>query len=207
MLDQVEQRVRSAQPEYPPAKSAMGTNAHTVQCQCVGRQQSYAVCLNKIMAYERDKGLKSYVDCERAICDGECPALEMRQEEKDAGKALYYLDREMLRAAMDEHFAQSSYMPSARARQPRPVSAFAAATVNAPSSPASKPKPASKSVAVPDLAQDGYAAAINAAIKEESASKESAKTESESIATPTAQKKGLSLLEMARMQINKPKGQ
>lgn len=204
MFDEVERKVRERQPEYPPQQSAAGTNTCTVQCSVVGWRPGYAVCVNKIMAYERDRGLKSYPDCERGIRNKECPALEMRAEEHCAGKALYYVDRALLREEMDKRLDELQASMSPSRPRTKPVSAFAAAATSKPAAPPKFVEP-KKSSAIPDTVEDGYAAAINAAIQQAStAPAESPKPEPKVAApSPSPVKKGLSLLEMARMQMGK----
>jgi hypothetical protein len=212
MFDEVERNVRLRQPEYPPQQSAAGTNTYTVQCAVVGWRPGYAVCAHKIMAYERDRGLKSYPDCERGIRNKECPAIAMRAEEAAAGKALYYVDRVLLREEMDKHLDEMQARMSPSRPRTKPVSAFsaAAASRSKPIETPRAPEPKKSSSIVPDVIEDGYAAAINAAIRESSAPVETpriapiTKPEPKVVdPSPSPVKKGLSLLEMARMQMGK----
>lgn len=197
LFDTIEQAVRDRQPHYPPEQSMAGTNTFTVKtCRAVGHTPGYCVCLNKIKAFERDTTLSSYPECEKAIRDKTCAAIGMRQEEQLAGKALYYVDRALLREEMDKAFAAST--PSFRPTKvtPAPVTTHKTAAAPAPKKPE------------PILGEQGdYAAAINAAIKEASAApapvvttEPEPKVDSPS---PSPVKKGLSILEIARMQMGK----
>jgi hypothetical protein len=195
MFDTIEAAVRDRQPTYPPEHSAGGVNSYTVKgCKVVGHTPGYCVCLNKIKAFERDRALTSYPECERAISGKVCPALTMRAEEQAAGKALYFIDRALLREEMDKAFAG--------------VSARFAPTKTV--SPASKPNPASKPTVTPPAKSDhrlmvpaetdGYAAAINAAIKEAA---QPTPTPEPKVASPSPSpvNSGLSMIEKARLQM------
>jgi hypothetical protein len=214
LFDEIEAAVRARQSEYPPQQSGAGTNTYTIMCSVVGWRPGYCVCLAKIGAYERDHHLKSYPDCERGIRNKDCPALELRREEVTAGKALYYVDRQLLREEMDRRFdaMQNSYAP-ARARS-KPVSpAISAAPVStSPAKPKDKPVPTPvRQPVVPQFDDGGYAAAINAAIRQSAApavpiapvTKPEPKVADPS---PSPVKKGPSLLELARMQMGKQPG-
>lgn len=190
MFDAIEAAVRDRQPTYPPEHSAGGINTFTVKgCKAVGFTPGYCVCLNKIKAFERDKALTSYPECERAISGRSCPALTMRQEEQTAGKALYFIDRALLREEMDKAFASSStrFAPT---KVVAPASKPVAATTR-PVAPVSKPS---------FTEEDGYAAAINAAIKEAA---QPAPVPEPKVASPSPSpvNKGLSMVERTRLQM------
>ena len=198
IFDTIEQAVRDRQPTYPPERSAGGVNTFTVKgCKAVGYTPGYCVCLNKLMAFERDKGLASYPECDKAIRDKSCIAISMRQEEQTAGKALYFVDRALLREEMDKQFGQAT-------ASFRPTKAIpAAAPTTAPKKV--EPKPAAKSddrlMAMPT---DGYAAAINAAIQEAAQQPKPAPKAD----VPPPSNKPMSLLDIARQQVGTaPKGE
>ncbi len=188
IFDSIEQAVRDRQSIYPPEQSAAGTNTFTVKgCKAVGYTPGYCVCLNKLKAYERDKALSSYPECEKAISGKSCPAISMRTEEQTAGKALYYVDRALLREEMDKQFGQ--VMTSFRPTKTAP-------TVTAPAVKKPEPKPAVKSDdRLMDMPTDGYAAAINAAIKEAS----DQPNPEPKVSAPQPSTKPVSLLDIARM--------
>lgn len=190
-MDAINQAVMARQPQYPPEQSMGGVNAYNFACKPIGYSPGYCVCLHKIAAYERDEGkLPSYPECEKAIRNNDCPALKMRAEERAAGKALYFLDRALLREEMDKHFAVS--IPKHRA-DPKPFAG------GRPAPKKTEPKVETPTIGLPD---DGYAAAINAAIAE------SATEPPKQEPTPTApsasdQPKRPSMIELARMQMGK----
>ena len=90
---------------YPPEASRSGKNSYYHHCGIYNGRPNYGVCLFIIEASE-EKRLHSHEDCAKAIRNTDCPALKMRQEERDAGKALYYVPRPELtaeqKAAMEE---------------------------------------------------------------------------------------------------------
>ncbi len=205
LFDNIESAVRDRQPTYPPEQSGAGTNTFTVKgCKAVGYTPGYCVCLNKIMAFERDRALASYPECERAISGRSCPALTMRQEERTAGKSLYYVDRALLREEMDKAFADtaprmSPTKPVAPAVRSEPIKATVAKQV------------AQSLTTMPTPEIDGYAAAINAAIKEASATPAptpaltpaptSIPEPKVASPSPSPVTKSLSMLERARLQM------
>jgi hypothetical protein len=193
MFDAIEAAVRDRQPTYPPEQSAAGINTFTVKgCKVVGHTPGYCVCLNKIKAYERDKALTSYPECERAISSKVCPALDMRREEQAAGKALYFIDRTLLREEMDKTFAASS--ASFRPSKAVPV------TPSKPTPAAPKPKADTSPMSAPE--EDGYAAAINAAIKEAATQPAEPIPEPKVVSpSPSPVKQGLSMVERTRLQM------
>jgi hypothetical protein len=195
MFDAIETAVRDRQPTYPPEQSAAGINTFTVKgCKAVGHTPGYCVCLNKIKAFERDKALTSYPECERAISSKACPALDMRREEQTAGKALYFIDRTLLREEMDKAFASSSarFAPTKTAPASKPVAATPKPVA---------PTPAPKSSFAEE---DGYAAAINAAIKEAAQPAPApVPTPEPKVVSPSPSpvNKGLSMVERTRLQM------
>ena len=192
MNDDIHSAVRARQPDYPPQQSMAGVNAFNFGCKPLGFSPGYCVCLHKIAAYERDRELKAYPDCDKAIRNQDCPALAMRKEEQVAGKALYFLDRNILREEMDKHFKDT--MPVLRPAKATPA-------------PKSVPKPATPT-ATPIVplasAEDGYAAAINAAIAEAATEPPKQETPKEAAPSPSTEIKRPSLMEMARAKMGKP---
>ena len=83
---------------YPPEASAGGINAYYIDsCESVGHRPSYGVCLNKIACFEREGKLPPGMLCETEISIGKCPAIRMRQDEREAGRALFYVNRNKLK--------------------------------------------------------------------------------------------------------------
>lgn len=190
-----EEVARSQQPDYPPEKSMGGTNAYSVHCEIVGWRPGYCICLHKIAAVERDGSVPGFESCEKAILNKTCPSLAMREEERKAGKALHYVDRDLLQAEMQRRYkVQLSALQPAR---PAPKPRFNQAPLTS-TKPAPAPAPATakiSSVAKPEIdlmsGTGDYADAINAAIKE---------------STPV-EKKAPSLMDLARQQFNKTQPQ
>lgn len=79
---------------FPIEFSADGKrNAFSHPCNIVGHSKAYAVCLS-ISERRSQKGLDAlYGDCLFAIGKKSCPALAMRAEELNAGKAIYFRER------------------------------------------------------------------------------------------------------------------
>jgi hypothetical protein len=68
-------------------------NAFYHLCKVVERDVAYAACLNKITIYKTGNLPANHSDCERAMRHGRCPAVEMRQQEFGAGRALFFKER------------------------------------------------------------------------------------------------------------------
>lgn len=79
--------------DRPPEDSRRGDNTHIVSCEIYGGHRHYAVCLDVLSRVEKSANTVSERECQRAARCGECPSLAMRQEEKQAGKSLYYTPR------------------------------------------------------------------------------------------------------------------
>lgn len=73
-----------------PEQSRSGMNQYYHKCSAVKSSRHYGVCLFTIEAFERKQELKEAA-CVKAMAKGTCPAMKMRQKERDAGKALYYI--------------------------------------------------------------------------------------------------------------------
>lgn len=77
---------------HPVEHSMRGDNTVYIGCDHRGCRQNYAICLNIIKAVD-EKRRGGELDCTREVKSKVCPALKMRQEEQDAGHALYYRPR------------------------------------------------------------------------------------------------------------------
>ena len=198
MNDAVIEAVKARQPIYPPEQSMGGINSYNFGCKVAGYSPGYCVCLHKIAAYKRDGDLTSYPECGKAIRNDDCPAKVMQAEEVAAGKALYFIDRALLREEMDKAFAIST--PSFRstkvaAAKPAPVQATAAKDV------------VNRLTTMPTPEIDGYAAAINAAIAATPAEPATPPKEEPKVVVPSPSvAKPPSLVDMVRMQMGKPSG-
>ena len=202
MNDQITRAVLARQPEYPPEQSMGGINTYTVSCRVVGYTPGYCVCLHKIAAFERDGELKSYAECDKGIRSGDCPALGLRAEERKAGKALYFVDRNLLREEMDKYFAdQNASFRPARATPVKPSIPLDSGIVKKNTQPA---KPAPSATVKSSIEDDGYAAAINAAIRETQAAQKPEESMPQApVQSVEPSTKGMSLLELARLHLNK----
>lgn len=80
--------------DFPPEKSAEGSNAFYHRCAVVGYAAPYCGCLLSIKRVESGERKKiAFQSCADAIERGVCPSLALKQEEADAGKAIYYVAR------------------------------------------------------------------------------------------------------------------
>lgn len=83
---------------YPISKSAEGTNAYYCEfCQYAGYRPSYASCLRRMADRKEGRLISNEASCSAAIGNKVCPALAMKAEEKQAGHAIYYVNRIKLR--------------------------------------------------------------------------------------------------------------
>lgn len=88
----------------PPEASRAGINRYYHDCEPVGSSRHYGICLFTIEAFERGQQLME-TPCVEAMRDGTCPALAMRQQERDAGEALYFVEADPEKA-VDRKAAQ-----------------------------------------------------------------------------------------------------
>lgn len=154
---------------FPPSASAGGENAYYLKgCDTVQRSPAYASCLFKIAEYFAGRHHEIYRDCNGAIEQKRCKAMEMKQEEELKGQALYFFPRKppqaltlSVEAAGEFGTRISNLTPSHLIpKEPKTKGRFRDTV------PKSAPKPAQTALDR-ELAQtDGYAAAINAAIAE-----------------------------------------
>ena len=193
MNDEIHAACRARQGDLSPEFSMGGINAFSHGCKTVGFTPGYAVCLHKMAAYERDGGLKAYPECEKAIRNKDCPAIAMRKEELVAGKALYFIDRNILREEMDKHF-KAQVPDRTPAKAPSKFN-----TTKATPAPAPKVESDNRLMAMPE--GDGYAAAINAAIAEANAATPVKEEPKVAAPSPSEQPKRPSLMELARMKM------
>jgi len=194
---------------YPPSASAGGINAYYLSdCEVVGHRPSYCVCLNKIKAYERDRTLRG-LQCENEIRDKVCPAIKLREKEREAGVALFFVNRLKLQAFNDEQAKVARDQFAVSKASGRKMSSLDSVKIPKSELPP-PPKPPKKEEHFLDQ-QAGYAAAINNAMRElekpapvakpEPAEQSVIKPAVQQAPTTVAPKSGMSLLEMARMQL------
>lgn len=187
---------------YGVEASKSGGNAMYLDyCDVAWHRPGYAACLSKIDARKEGRLDARFAACSAAIGKKTCPAMKRRMEEMTAGKALYFISREKLlafnqyqqeiggqafAASVDGDNVRKSRRPAKRVQQEN----------NLPHTP--NTTPTVKLVEVEP--EDGYAAAINAAMKKE-AQRPAANDE----VVPNAPRpagSGLSMLEMARLKLN-----
>lgn len=194
---------------YPPSASAGGINAYYLSdCEVVGHRPSYCVCLNKIKAYERDRTLRG-LQCENEIRDKVCPAIKLREKEREAGVALFFVNRLKLQAFNDEQAKITRDKFAVSKAADRKMSSLDSVKIPKSELPP-PPKSPKKEEHFLDQ-QTGYAAAINNAMRElekpasvakhEPAGQPVTKPAVQQAPTTVAPKSGMSLLEMARMQL------
>jgi hypothetical protein len=75
--------------KLPPQASRAGKNRYYHRCDAVDTTRHYGICLFTIEAFERGQELNE-TPCVEAMKSGNCPAMVMRQQEQDAGEALYF---------------------------------------------------------------------------------------------------------------------
>ena len=78
---------------YPVAMSAGGDNTHSVWCNQLQQQKAYAACIHVNARNSEGKLSEAYSECATAIRRGYCEAVKMREKEKEAGEALFYVPR------------------------------------------------------------------------------------------------------------------
>lgn len=83
---------------YPISQSADGTNAYYCDfCNHAGYRPNYASCLRRIADRKEGRLITNEAQCSAAIGNKVCPAMAMKKEEKQAGHAIYYINRIKLR--------------------------------------------------------------------------------------------------------------
>lgn len=73
----------------PPSASRAGINRHYHDCGPTDSRRHYGICLFTLEAHERGQQLME-TPCVKAIEDGSCPALAMREQERQAGHAIFF---------------------------------------------------------------------------------------------------------------------
>lgn len=198
---------------YPVAFSAGGINAFTHGCKLAGQRLSYCVCVAKIEAFQRDRQLPPGMSCNNEIRDGDCPAIRMRREEVEKGHAIYFINRKK----MQDHFqikrdeaAKAAREAAALNKQPKRSSGFGK-LVTVPAAPEA-PKH------FLDIKTGSYADALNAATAAPEPTPEpvtpalkptpqpapvvaAPKPPQASTAAAAPIKAGMSIIEMARLQL------
>ena len=76
--------------KLPIEASAGGDNSELVSCPIYNASRHYCVCLKVISHHGTEAERSTDRSCHAALNSNQCPADEMRQNEVDAGEALYY---------------------------------------------------------------------------------------------------------------------
>lgn len=144
---------------YLPALSADGRqNAYYHRCEEVMHNAPYASCLDKIEQRKEGRLSSIYSVCSVAISKKHCPALEMRQQELLQGRAIFFLNREKMRAFYTD--AQDALELPVQKQDIRHKPKRAER--ERPQEPVSSPTPAP--TATPIEPENLYAAALNNAL-------------------------------------------
>jgi len=176
---------------YPVEASALGTNAYYINCGVAGHHAPYASCLMRIEQRKQGRLDIRWSDCSAAIGKKECSAQKLRKEELAEGRAIYFINRKKYQSWMqyrDEMTATALSSDRAPKRQ-----RFVA--------PKETPPESKRFI---DIDTGSYADALNAALsaKDLAVATKAPVVTAQQKPTPAAPvKAGMSLLEMARMQL------
>lgn len=177
---------------YPVEASAQGHNSYYLaNCEHVGHRPAYCACLKKVAERKNGRLDTQYSECSAAIGKKECVAMKMRKEEIAEGRALYFINRKKLQSFQQyqtemeqQRFSSMSFSKDKKPQAKRPSI-----------EPAAPKKPQH----FLDVQTGSYADAINAAI---AAPAPEIKPVEQPKPVPAAPiKAGMSLLEMARLQM------
>lgn len=186
---------------YSPSESAKGNNAYYFRCEEVQHSTPYCVCLKHIADRKNGRLDSIYSTCSAAIGRKDCPALAMQAREKEAGKAIYFVNRRKMREFYAEEGESLDLVPQEKWTPPSNRK-FASSSKASPA-----PKPSIKTQAqaptpkpTNNFSQENiYAEAINAALetkKTEAPSDHKNAIMGKSVVTQSA---GLSPLALARL--------
>lgn len=183
----------------PPEASMAGNNTVYCHCQALNKRSNYGVCLFTLKAHEEAR-LSTDGECHSVIGSGNCEARRYRQKERDAGKALFYKKREIPIVNVNERPEQGSFSGADRNSQSFKRGWDRAGSKQAVTKEASKPKAS----ATPTLNIIGTLTdAVNAAMKSEAATVKPVVSEPKPEVNKLSTNKPKSLLERARMALNK----
>lgn len=171
----------------PPEASMAGTNTVYCHCQALNKRNNYGVCLFTLKAFEEAK-LSGDSDCYQTINSGSCEARRLRQQERDAGRALFFKKREIQVTVVTEQREIRVDRDSESYKR-----GLSRAVATKRSHTPAPTQPIAKTVLPKPKNDDGFSIkgslsdAVNAAVRMESSVK------------PSSPKKSLSLLERARI--------
>lgn len=178
---------------YPAEASEQGCNAFYLDnCEHVGHRPAYAACLKKVDDRKSGRLAPQYSDCSAAIGRKDCRAAKMRKEELAEGRAIYFINRQKMQAFHQER-ANAEEQKLVGMTSDREA-ATSANKNRAKASPQTRhPLPEAQKHFL-DIKVGGYVDAINAAVDD--------KPVRDKPQIPVAPiKAGMSLLEMARLQM------
>ena len=184
----------------PPEASMAGTNTCYCHCQALNKRSNYGVCLFTLKAFEESR-LREDSDCHAVISSGSCEARRYRQQERDAGRALFFKQRSIAIKVVES---------AERPTFDRDSDSFKRGWARAGSSPRAIVAPVKSSQATrpverkrgPLEISGSMADAVTAAMQQElskSADSPAAKT----VTSHVKSTKPMSLLERARLAMNK----
>lgn len=110
--------IRLLAEENPKQASFSGSNAYYHQCDVYEGRANYAVCLHT-MAAVAGKRVTLASGCQEAIEKRTCPAIAMRGQEVQAGRALFFIDRVKFAEERDALFQEIFGASSIRYGKPR----------------------------------------------------------------------------------------
>ena len=149
---------------YPAGASALGINAYHIHaCPVLGQSQPYCACLKRLDKFEAGEAFalgesETYSNCKRAWGGPACQAHTMRSEEHKAGKALYFVNREKLKA-------YNGLIASDRPQAPLVVPERVSTAQTTPTQPEVVKKPVASPQKPVATMQADYASAINAELQ------------------------------------------
>lgn len=160
----------------PPSVSGSPYNAFYLPgCKAAERSPAYASCLFKLEEFDADRPVAYAGECNSAIRGKQCPACDMRDQERLAGKALFFMPSATYKGKLVTNLTPPELLPTRRpgTAAPRPhISADPRAANYQGRYSEYVPKVAPGAEAnVPVVSAAGsfdspYAAAINAAMSE-----------------------------------------
>ncbi|MDR9846987.1 hypothetical protein [Herbaspirillum huttiense] len=165
-----------SQENHPPSVSGSPYNAFYLPgCKSVERSPAYSSCLFKLEEFDAGRPVAYAGECNIAIRGRQCPAVDMRDQERLAGKALFFMPSATYKNKLVTNLTPPELLPTRQPGQPikrpfvsddpRAANYHGRYTEYVPKvAAASAAQPA---VSMPAGAMDSpYAAAINAAMSE-----------------------------------------
>lgn len=184
----------------PPEASMAGTNTCYCRCQALNKRSNYGVCLFTLKAFEESR-LREDSDCHAVISSGNCEARRYRQQERDAGRALFFKQRSIAIKNVEETARPSFDRDSDSFKRGWARAGSSPRAVVTPTKPSSATRPVERKRGPLEIS-GSLADAITAAMQQElnkSADSSAAKT----VTSPVKSTKPMSLLERARLAMNK----